>query len=352
MPKVVPEYREDAKRRIIEAAMDVIAERGSERMRIDDVAQKLGVTKGAVYWYFKSKEELISAVLDKIRSDVQKVEFESYYNRSFEETLMQMYDRYPLTDDRQRAIFFEAFALATRNTEVRHATREYYEGLASTFETVIRKEKKAAFSPDAGRRQDAGPPDGRPLLRAPELPPGLDAPEGDPRPLAGRDPDPAQARRRSGRTAKRSRSPFWRACRPRPGNSAPHRRRRINPGAPSAGSTASLSARPCRRRPPGPPHRPARHAAGRVKEKVEPSPGVDSTHTFPPCRSTIFLTTASPIPVPSYSSWVWRRWNISKIRSKYPGSIPIPLSCDRELHHRAHPPAVTGSRAGSPGAGI
>jgi AcrR family transcriptional regulator len=145
MPKVVPEYREDAKRRIIEAAMDVIAERGSDRMRIDDVAQKLGVTKGAVYWYFKSKEELVGAVLTRIRNDIQKIEFDSYYNRSFEETLAQMYDRYALTDDRQRAIFFEAFALATRNTDVRHATREYYEGLASTFETVIRKEKKQHF---------------------------------------------------------------------------------------------------------------------------------------------------------------------------------------------------------------
>jgi len=82
------------------------------------------MTKGAIYWYFKSKEDLISAVLDKIRSDVQKVEFDSYYNRSFEETLLHMYDRYALTDNRQRAIFFETFALATRNTGVRHATRE------------------------------------------------------------------------------------------------------------------------------------------------------------------------------------------------------------------------------------
>ena len=145
MPKVVPEYREDAKRRIIEAAMDVIAERGSDGMRIDDVAQKLGVTKGAVYWYFKTKEELIGAVLNRIQADIQKIEFESYYNRSFEETLAQIYDRFALTDDRQRAIFFEMFALATRNTDVRHATREYYEGLASTFEAAIKKERRQHF---------------------------------------------------------------------------------------------------------------------------------------------------------------------------------------------------------------
>lgn len=145
MPKVVPEYREDAKRRIIEAAMDVIAERGSDGMRIDDVARKLGVTKGAVYWYFKTKEELIGAVLNRIQTDIQKIEFESYYNRSFEETLAQIYDRFALTDDRQRAIFFEMFALATRNTDVRHATREYYEGLASTFEAAIKKERRQHF---------------------------------------------------------------------------------------------------------------------------------------------------------------------------------------------------------------
>ena len=58
MPKVVPEYKEDAKRRIVEAAMDVIAEHGCDGMTIDDVAKKIGVTKGAVYWYFASKEEL------------------------------------------------------------------------------------------------------------------------------------------------------------------------------------------------------------------------------------------------------------------------------------------------------
>ena len=73
---------------------------------------------------------------------------------------------------------------------------------------------------------------------------------------------------------------------------------------------------------------------------------------LPPCRSTIFLTTARPIPVPSYSSWVWRRWNISKIRSRYSASIPIPLSGDRELP-TSRPAARprSGSRAARPGAG-
>ena len=145
MPKVVPEYKEDAKRRIVEAAMDVIAERGCDQMTIDDVAKKLGVTKGAVYWYFKSKEELIAAVLKKFQIDIERTTFDSFYNRPIEEVFSKIFERFSLTDDRQRAIFVEMFALAARNTDVRHATREYYAGLVTTFEEAIKKEKKQHF---------------------------------------------------------------------------------------------------------------------------------------------------------------------------------------------------------------
>jgi len=145
MPKVIPEYKEDAKRRIIEAAMDVIAERGCDLMTVDDVAKKIGVTKGAVYWYFKTREELIEAAMKKIQTDMQKISFESYYNRPLEDVLVQMFDRFSLTDDRQRAIFFEMFAQATRNSDMRHATREYYEGLVATLEDLIKKEKRKEF---------------------------------------------------------------------------------------------------------------------------------------------------------------------------------------------------------------
>lgn len=142
MPKVVPEYKEDAKRRIVEAAMEVIAERGCASMTIDDIAKKLGVTKGAIYWYFDSKEDLFGAVLNKFQTDTQKVIFESYYNRPLMDTLAQIFDRFSLADDIQRAIFFEMIALATRNGDVRHSTKEYYEGLVATFETAISIEKK------------------------------------------------------------------------------------------------------------------------------------------------------------------------------------------------------------------
>jgi AcrR family transcriptional regulator len=145
MPKVVSEYKDEAKRRIIEAAMDVIAERGCDRMTFDDVAKKLGVTKGAVYWYFANKEELISAVLNTIQAEVQRVTYESFYNRTAEETLIQIFDRFALVDAKKQTVFFELFALANRNSKVRRATRDYHEGLVATFEEAVIKEKKRNF---------------------------------------------------------------------------------------------------------------------------------------------------------------------------------------------------------------
>lgn len=142
MPKVVPEYKEEAKRRIIEAAMDVIAERGCDQLTFEQVAKKIGVSKGAVYWYFRSKEELITAVLKKFRGDFERTTFESFYNRPIEEMMLQIFERFSLTDNRQRAIFFEMFALAVRSSDVRHATRDYYLGLVATFEEAIKKEQK------------------------------------------------------------------------------------------------------------------------------------------------------------------------------------------------------------------
>ena len=58
MPKVVPEYKEQARVRIIEQALKMFSERGYHRTRMTDIASDLGVSKGAIYQYFDGKEQL------------------------------------------------------------------------------------------------------------------------------------------------------------------------------------------------------------------------------------------------------------------------------------------------------
>jgi AcrR family transcriptional regulator len=58
MPKVIPEYKEEARRRIIETALDVFMKKGYRATKMEDIARGVGVSKGAIYTYFTGKEDL------------------------------------------------------------------------------------------------------------------------------------------------------------------------------------------------------------------------------------------------------------------------------------------------------
>jgi TetR/AcrR family transcriptional regulator len=48
----------DTKRKIFEAALDCFARKGYDGTTMDDVISTAGVSKGSIYWHFKSKKEL------------------------------------------------------------------------------------------------------------------------------------------------------------------------------------------------------------------------------------------------------------------------------------------------------
>jgi AcrR family transcriptional regulator len=62
----------DTKRMIVEASMNLFARRGYHGTSISQIAEATGLTKGALYWYFKDKEALFLSVLDSIRETWQK----------------------------------------------------------------------------------------------------------------------------------------------------------------------------------------------------------------------------------------------------------------------------------------
>ncbi len=56
--------RKDARpAELVEAAIDLFVERGYAATRLDDVAARAGVSKGTLYLYFSSKEDLFKAVI-------------------------------------------------------------------------------------------------------------------------------------------------------------------------------------------------------------------------------------------------------------------------------------------------
>ncbi|UCE62309.1 MAG: TetR family transcriptional regulator [Phycisphaerales bacterium] len=49
---------------LLNAALRIFSENGLEAPRLEDIAQEAGVTRGALYWHFKNKEDLLISLLD------------------------------------------------------------------------------------------------------------------------------------------------------------------------------------------------------------------------------------------------------------------------------------------------
>lgn len=60
--------KEERPDEIAEAAFDVFSEHGYAGARVDDVAKRAGVSKGLLYLYFRTKEELFKAVVMRVIS--------------------------------------------------------------------------------------------------------------------------------------------------------------------------------------------------------------------------------------------------------------------------------------------
>ena len=67
MARRIKEEAEQTRARILASALDLFSSNGYSRTTLTDVASRLGMTKGAVYWHFTSKEALLMALVDEMQ---------------------------------------------------------------------------------------------------------------------------------------------------------------------------------------------------------------------------------------------------------------------------------------------
>ncbi|WP_288363528.1 TetR family transcriptional regulator [uncultured Spongiibacter sp.] len=65
------EDAEATRESLLGAAEQMFAEQGIHNTRLSDVAKAVGVTRGAIYWHFKNKDELISAIIDRLSTPLE-----------------------------------------------------------------------------------------------------------------------------------------------------------------------------------------------------------------------------------------------------------------------------------------
>lgn len=125
-----PDVSEERKDQIMNAAEDVFAQKGFSDARMDDIAEETGLSKGTLYLYYKSKDDLIIAILDRIFQREFKA-FENLDLTSMSATeaiwvFVETTTRDIKLMTRLLPITYEFMGLAFRNKFVQKAFKAYF----------------------------------------------------------------------------------------------------------------------------------------------------------------------------------------------------------------------------------
>lgn len=74
---------------LLNAALEVFYRQGVTRSTLQEIAQEAGVTRGALYWHFKNKEDLFEALFQQLYNDIL-VRFEDKVVREAPDALMYL----------------------------------------------------------------------------------------------------------------------------------------------------------------------------------------------------------------------------------------------------------------------
>jgi AcrR family transcriptional regulator len=124
-----PNVSDERKTQIINAAEGVFTEKGFDQARMDDIAEETGLSKGTLYLYFKSKDELIIAILDRMfQREFKQLENLDPAAQSATDAIWNMTDlltKEILSLIRLIPIVYQFLALAFRNKYVQKALKKY-----------------------------------------------------------------------------------------------------------------------------------------------------------------------------------------------------------------------------------
>lgn len=135
-PKVTSQYKTNIRDRIVQSAIECFSEYGFDRSRMDDIAQRADLSKGTLYLYFKSKEDLFYAICENNLKVIKEQLSRMFATRK--ENLL--YDVEQFYDNLQRLekkgdekVFFEIVAESARNPKLQ---KILYEQRTKIFDVV------------------------------------------------------------------------------------------------------------------------------------------------------------------------------------------------------------------------
>lgn len=140
MPKLKPDTQRLRRERILDAAELCFARAGFHATTMQDICKEAGISAGALYTYFASKEALIAGICERDRADFQ-ARFEGIKTaHDFMQALKVLGEQYFVEEPaHKRLMCVEIGAESTRNPQVGEMYRAVDSYVHACFETLFQR---------------------------------------------------------------------------------------------------------------------------------------------------------------------------------------------------------------------
>jgi TetR/AcrR family fatty acid metabolism transcriptional regulator len=140
--------KSDVKEKIIEASTRLFLANGYRGTSVKEITEAAGIGRGTLYWYFKSKEEILITIfqrfdtelLDKLKKTVAgcKGDFSAKYR------LFHKYSTEFARDNRELALAFNTLLneIVGTNTEAEKVARKVYKKFSHLVKRMLEEGKK------------------------------------------------------------------------------------------------------------------------------------------------------------------------------------------------------------------
>jgi len=154
MPKINEETKNERKALIIKHAFNVFSEKGYSNTTVDDIVKASGVSKGGIYTYFKSKEEIFLAIAEE-RLNLRKNLINTFSKDMSSSEKVRLYVQWILDwildvkNILQLKFTFEFWSVTSRKEDIKTMATKRYNEVAEDLCLLLREGvEKGEFKAD------------------------------------------------------------------------------------------------------------------------------------------------------------------------------------------------------------
>jgi TetR/AcrR family transcriptional repressor of uid operon len=115
-PKVTSQYKTETREKIVDAAIVTFSKHGYDRTKMDDIAETANLSKGTIYLYFKSKEELFYAISENnIKALKEQLSVLFTKSEDLISDSQKFYVNFRKASEQSDKVFLETIAESSRN---------------------------------------------------------------------------------------------------------------------------------------------------------------------------------------------------------------------------------------------